>query len=156
MISIVPAGQVGPKGDPGSGFSIGPLFVDFVEGEFTHDVAFDAPEPDADYLPFVQAFMADGNPAPVVAWPRDLTVNGFTIDITGDPGAGNTIRVAWAIGRPTSTFRPWNLPVLPADPIDPPDNIGWVVAEGIEPNIKVTLRVRIGGATYDVAGISGV
>lgn len=44
--------------------------------------------------------------------------------------------------------------LLTRDPVNPQNDTFWVVREGTSPNMSVSLKGRIAGITYTIAGIT--
>ena len=78
-----------------------------------------------------------------VATPLAVAVDGVSITIVGDqltaPGGG---------GSPTL------LGVLTADPGSPTNDTAWMVRSGTSPGDSITLKSRVAGTTYEIAGIT--
>ena len=41
--------------------------------------------------------------------------------------------------------------LLTQDPVNPPDDVFWVVREGTSPTMVLSLKGRVGGVTYTIA-----
>lgn len=74
-------------------------FATFAATEVTKTITFLIAEVDADYLVFTSPGAGAGSPIPVSSWWHTKTVNGFDIDISGDPDVGNTVIVDWIVVR---------------------------------------------------------
>ncbi len=66
-----------------------------------------------------------------------LTGNGSSADPLSVVGGGNTI-----------------LGVLTSDPSSPDDDTAWIVRTGTSPGDAVSLKVRVNGVTYELAGVT--
>ncbi len=71
----------------------------------------------------------------------------ITDDITIQVNGSNQLEVIGSAGASSLT-------VLTADPVSPTNDTAWIVRSGTSPGDSVTLKVRIAGATYELAGIT--
>lgn len=73
---------------------------------------------------------------------------------TGTGGQVSNIIQAIQLALTASSATTSILTLLTADPASPIDDTWWMVRTGTSPAMQVTLKVRISGVTYEVAGIT--